>query len=243
MRILPTAKALFLLTLISIGLVGCITGSPPKVPIESTEITTRYPIAWPTFPHVRALDAEAANITIRVYSGGRLAKLGHNHVITANRVYGLIKLHPDITKSSFILIISVADLKVDQAEARAKAGPDFVKPVKEKDILGTSRNMLGPKVLDAENFPFIEITTRRLWGSPPLIYAELAITIKQVTKRITTEIHLALENEVVVASGQLILSQRDFGIEPYQILGGAIAVADSLPVNYQFYLPLNQTDH
>ena len=113
------------------------------------------------------------------------------------------------------------------------AGPDFAKAVSEKDRQGTRRNMLGSKVLDAENHPFIEVTALQLSGKPPNVSAEIAIIIKGVTQRLTTPITLRQSNGEIIAIGHLKLSQQAFGITPFSILGGAIAVQDGIGVDYR----------
>lgn len=226
----------FLSALVLLGLGGCQTASVPvAVPIPSAEAPAaeHESLGLAREPQIFYLVPEKSAIRLKVYPGGRLARLGHHHLIIADQVRGLIQWHPDPAKTGFTLLIPVADLIVDQAAARQAAGPEFSNPVSDKDILGTRRNMLGPKVLDAKNFPFIEIRSHRLTGTPPQLSAELDITIKGVTKRIASTISLSRQGDEIKAAGQLPLSQQAFGLTPFSLLGGALTVQDRIWVEYE----------
>ena len=224
----------FLFTsLVQVCIVGCTTGPTPQAQREPSPLFAEGELPFPKTAQTIYLNPKSIHITLRVYAGGHLAKFGHNHMITATQARGIVKLHPDITKTGFTLIFPVSSLVVDQPAVRAMAGPDFAKAVSEKDRQGTRRNMLGSKVLDAENHPFIEVTALQLSGKPPNVSAEIAIIIKGVTQRLTTPITLRQSNGEIIAIGHLKLSQQAFGITPFSILGGAIAVQDGIGVDYR----------
>jgi len=237
---MPSFPLRFSLSLTLAYLVGCSSSEPiPQVTPDASVLVRQEQFQLPQTAQILQLGPESIDITLKVYAAGRLAKFGHNHIITATQASGLLKLHPDMTKTGFILLIPVSGLMVDQPQARAKAGPDFTKIVSAKDSQATSRNMLGPKVLDVENHPFIEAATVKLWGDPPNITAELEVTIKQITQRITAPILLSQSDGIFTATGRLRLSQQAFDITPFSILGGAIAVEDSLELLFRITLHPN----
>ena len=244
----PNLSGLALLSaLVLIGLGGCQTASVPvAVPVPAAEAPAaeQPPLGLPREPRVFYLLPKKSVIRLKVYPGGRLAHLGHHHLIITDQVRGLIQWHPNPAKSGFTLLIPVAGLMVDPAAARQAAGPEFSKTVSDKDILGTRRNMLGPKVLDAENFPFIEVRSHHLSGTPPQLSAEFNITIKGVTQQIIAPISLTREGDEIKAIGQLPLSQQAFGITPFSLLGGALAVQDRIWIEYEMRVnyPLGITD-
>lgn len=225
----------FIFKLILLVLLGCETAPTTETPrkIESIQPPAPQKLHLPVSPEILYLDPDASSINLRVYAGGRLARFGHNHIITASSVHGIVYWHPDIKHASFDIGIPVTNLLVDHAQARASAGPDFAKPVSEKDIEGTRRNMLEPKVLDAVNHPFIRIRSVRLWGEAPELTAEVAITIKGVTKHTQVTINLSESGGKLIATGRLQISQQEFGITPFSILGGAIAVQDIVWVDFR----------
>lgn len=220
-----------LMTMILGSLSGCLPTPIPEVPPPSSTAPPAA-IQLPKQPITAYLDPQLSTISLYVYRGGRLAHLGHNHVITLENPRGTLNLHPDIQSSALHLTIPVEELQVDTPEARARAGSAFAKAVTAKDIEATRRNMLSDKVLDANNHPFIEISTLGLSGSPPLVEAEVAITIKGITQIVTAEVQLGMDQNQLHASGVLELSQTSFGIEPLRIFGGAITVMDKIDVHY-----------
>ena len=108
--------------------------------------------------------SEQSDVRFLVYRAGALARLGHSHVVQAGTIKGEIHLAPDIRQSSFSLVLPIADFKVDAAESRAEEGEEFSVLPDDEAIAGTTKNMLGEKVLDAVSFPQIEIGSLALSG-------------------------------------------------------------------------------
>lgn len=221
-----------IIVLIIGSLSACQPSAIPVVP-PPTAAASSDAIQLPKHPLTTNLDPALSTISLYVYRGGRLAHLGHNHVITVSNPRGTLKLHPNLQKCGLHLTIPVTELQVDNPQARVRAGAAFSGEVSAKDIKSTRRNMLSPKVLDAENHPFIEISTLGLSGSPPLVQAELELTIRGVTRIITTQVQLGMDKDQLQASGVIELSQKSFGIEPIRILGGAITVMDRIDVHFR----------
>lgn len=217
-------------------IIGSLSACRPSVipvPPSPTTAVSSGTIQLPKHPLTTYLDPALSTIYLYVYRGGRLAHLGHNHVISVANPRGTLKLHPNLQKCGLHLTIPVMELHVDAPQARARAGSAFSGDVSAKNIEDTRRNMLGPKVLDAENYPFIEISTLGVSGSPPVVEAELALTIRGVTRTITTQVQLGMDKDHLEVSGVVELSQRSFGIEPMSILGGAITVMDRIDIHFR----------
>jgi len=120
----------------------------------------------PTAPHVgRPYDIVAADslLTVRVYRAGTLASAGHNHLIASHTLAGTVYVPDDLMKSSIELHLAVAELTVDEPELSAQqGGSDFQGEVPQSARDGTRRNMLGPAVLDAAEYPEIVLRSERL---------------------------------------------------------------------------------
>src|SRR5215472_14869444 len=148
--------ALFLTCLLA----ACPTRPPPP-PVQVPAVPPA-PIA----PHIgRAFDLVAAEslITIRVYRGGTLASAGHNHLIASHTLVGTVYVPDDVMKSSIELHLAVAELTVDEPQLRAQeGGSDFQGDVPQSARDGTRRNMLGPAVLDAAEYPEVVLRSERL---------------------------------------------------------------------------------
>lgn len=222
-------------------LLGCQTQS--RTPAEAELLgqpleaaIQNRPLEKPQRPQVVYLNSEQSLIQLFVYRAGRLAHLGHNHLISAP-VKGVVRLHPNIEQTAFELILNVTEFTVDDATARAKAGGDFASPITAQAKIDTRKNMLGKELLDAENFPYIEIYSLSVEGEFSQIEAVFAVTLKGVTQALKSTIEVTREGADYIASGSLVISQQQFDLKPYSILGGAIAVADEIIVRYHLVIP------
>jgi hypothetical protein len=196
-------------------------------------------------------------ISITVRRSGTLARLGHDHVVASRNVNGYAMRRPagatpsgTSTSSPFWgeadLAFRVDELSVDEAPLRALAGFD-TQPSQDA-IDGTRRNMLT-RVLDAERFPLVAIHARLLGPVGSANKAtntdsgngsgnsavELTITLRGVTRKVDTvaDINIDASTDTIKINGLLNLKQSDFGIVPFSVLGGAIAVADQLELQYR----------
>ncbi len=200
------------------------------------------PIAYPAgFPWQDYTDLEArepgrlwrivpedSEILIYVLRGGRLARLGHNHVIASRDVRGLIWLGEDFSTSRADLYFPTGDLIVDDPDMRAAAGPNFDTSPSAADIKGTRANLLGPRVLDVDHYPFV---TARAWvesGPPQRPRLSFVVTVKAGSSRQVAPVKLQIADGRLMASGDLTINQTDLGMAPFSVLGGALRVEDTL---------------
>ena len=100
----------------------------------------------------------------------------------------------------------------------------------DEAIAGTTKNMLGEKVLDAVSFPQIEIGSLALSG--PAWGPDITVRIKLhgVEREITVPTAIDNSGEQLVATAFFSVYQSDFGITPLSVLGGAIQVANTVRV-------------
>ena len=183
--------------------------------------------------HLFQVDPAASQIRILVYRSGRLAHVGHNHVISSKNVRGTILLADGITASRVALQIPVNKLIVDDPELRKQIGEGFETQPSELDISDTLRSMLSARVLDATLFPAVTLNGEVMGGKLPDLDLEVEITIRSVTQRLTIPVKLERMQERVTASGEFAIRQSDFGIEPFSILAGALVVEDEIKVQYR----------
>ena len=107
-----------------------------------------------------------SHLEVRVYRDGPMQKLGHDHLIISERLAGEIQLREPLAASRFALRLPLDSLEVDDPEARAAAGGDFVAPVPDKDREATRHNMLGEKLLDAARQGEMLLTAESVSGGP-----------------------------------------------------------------------------
>jgi polyisoprenoid-binding protein YceI len=181
------------------------------------------------------IDPARSLVTLRVYRAGRLAKLGHNHVITSGNETGHAWTNGTLANSGFEVRVAVAELVVDEPAARAAAGADFPGVLSDAAREGTRTNMLRAEVLDGERYPEIVVRAGALggtWGQPTVA---ASVTIKDRTRSIDVPLAVARTDGAIVARGAFSVLQSDFGITPFSIGGGAIAVADAVEISFEIH--------
>jgi polyisoprenoid-binding protein YceI len=182
-----------------------------------------------------ALRPEQSLLTILVYRGGSLARMGHNHVVASRHLEGTVYVPEDLTRASFEVRIPVAKLSVDEAELRTQAGPDFP-PVPDSAKEGTRRNMLSEALLDAEHFPEILLASQRVDVSTPNdVLTQMQVTVRNQNHTLTVPVHYELTAEALSASGELLLKHSDLGLTPFSAMMGAIQVQDEMKVRFKLY--------
>ncbi len=216
------------------ALAGLAAGCAP----HKAEIPAQRPpapsaaLAIPKGARVFDVDPRRSVVTMRVYRAGPLAKLGHNHVITSGEESGVAWQGREPADSGFELHIPVATLVVDDAAARAAAGPDFAGTVPDSAREGTYQNMLRPEVLDGAKFPQVLVQCRALQGSWEKPVATAEMTLKGVTRRIDVPLEIHASAGSLEARGSFRILQSDFGITPFSVGGGAIQVADGVDLSF-----------
>lgn len=225
-RVVPCLVAVTLL------LAGCTVPAPVATPAAPPAAKPAAPAGDP-FADLLANRAtgsvlrftDDALIAITVRRGGALARLGHDHVVAARRIGGGV----DPVAGLAALRFRLDEMTVDEAALRHEAG--LTTQPSTEAIAGTRVNMLT-RVLDAERHPFVEVRARRAAPSAPM---QADITLHGVTRRYQVPVTIDTLQGGVTARGTLILKQTDFGITPFSVLGGAMAVQDALEI--RFVLP------
>jgi hypothetical protein len=179
------------------------------------------------------LDTDSSWTKILVYRGGRLAQLGHNHVISSDDLRGELYLGKQLVDSAFEIRMPVATLAVDRPELRALAGDDFPGELDQSAIDGTRANMLGALQLDAVVWPEVVLRSRSVRGEPDDLHAQVAIMVKGQIYNTDIPMRVSVENETVLVTGRFNLLQTDIGIEPFSVMMGALKVRDELEIEFR----------
>ncbi len=221
-RIALAASALALL------LAGCAEllriEAPSAPPPEFPE--GYYQQAVKTGKPVYRIDPAQSLIVIEVRRSGSLARLGHDHVVASHDVIGYVA--PGEGRAD--LYVALARLVVDEPELRKEAGFD-TQPT-ESDIEGTRSNMLG-HVLEAEQFPFVLIAVTDADAKQKNATLAIAIALHGRTRTFKVPSEIEADDKTIAVSGKLAFNQSDFGMTPYSLLGGAIAVKDGLELRFR----------
>jgi len=184
---------------------------------------------------IYAVASSASLVIVKVYRGGALSRLGHDHVVAARNVEGYVALTPAAGGGTAVqadLYAALGTLTVDEAELRAAAG--FAIEPSEEDKEGTRANML--KSIEAGSFPYVQVA---LAASVPArgpfdgeVEANVSISLHGVEKTYQIPIDVSLSDDDLRASGSFQIVQTDFDIEPFSVMGGALAVRDELDIEF-----------
>ncbi len=222
--------------LLCLGLVAC--PRPVRPPAPTPEVPPQPAPTEPAPPPAESggtlyqIDSQASALHIFVYRGGTFARLGHNHVITSKSVTGRVWVRSPFPASSFELSFPVADLIVDDPEARRAAGSDFPPEIADADKEGTRKNMLRKEVLDAATYPNVTVKSATVEGSLEAPKITARITIRDASRNVTVPTRIEINGDRLTASGEFDIQQTDFGIKPFSIALGALEVQDRLHVRF-----------
>jgi len=220
-----------LLLMICLMLAGCFRATLPDL--------SGLPDRPPNFPDQQYLDLAAKGwsllsvdqslVKIQVFREGQLARLGHNHVISSTELNGLIAMDSN-QQVRMNLFLPVVSLEVDLPQWREQAGEGFESKPSEKDIEGTRANMLSPKLLNIENFPFISIS-----GESQLNQAEVTLKLGLLdqTHLKTVRLKTDARSDVISVSSEFKLKHSDFSISPFSVFNGALRVSDEINISIE----------
>jgi hypothetical protein len=207
---------------------GCAT--PPR-----GEAPPSTPAPAQPAPAAPAAPGEAWNVTgsrleVRVYRDGPMQKLGHNHIITTDKLEGEITLRDPVVATGFTLRVPLESFVVDEAAARAAAGGDFTAPVPAQDAEGTRRNMLGEKLLDAAQHPVMTLASESISGEPGSYQAAVRVSLAGTEHVVTAPFTVTVEGEGLKAHAAFRLRHADVGLTPFTAALGALKVRDDFDV-------------
>ena len=160
-----------------------------------------------------AIDPQKSSITVRVFKAGVFSAFGHEHEITAPMQQGSFTENP-----------GSVELTVDARRMRV-----MDKGISEKDRADIQQTMLGPKVLDSEKFPTIRFRSTRVELLGEGKWSLLGdLTIHGETR----PVKMHVEGANGRYRGTAELKQKDFGITPVTVGGGAVKVKNELRIEF-----------
>jgi hypothetical protein len=168
-----------------------------------------------------AVDPGASLIAVTVRRAGLMARLGHDHVVASHTLTGYAA--PGLGRADFAF--RVDDLTVDEPQLLRAAG--IASLPSAPAIEGTRRNMLGP-VLDAQRYPVVMLHVERQAAG----LLRVAVTLHGVTRWLDLPAAVEVDAVQVTTSGALRLRQSEFGMTPFSVGAGLLAVDDTLEVGF-----------
>ena len=163
----------------------------------------------------RPIDAEHSTLTVFVYKSGLFSALADDHVISAPIAGGTIS---EDTPPGIELVVRSADLRVLDPNLASE---------KRAEV---QRRMLGSEVLDVAKFSEITFASTAIEpASADRWNVAGRLTIHGQTRVINLSV--ALVNGKY--RGQVLIKQREFGIEPIKVAGGTVKVKDELKIQFE----------
>jgi len=201
---------------------------PPREAAPAGFTENVYLEAATTAPVYR-IDPSKSLIRVLVYREGALAKMGHDHVVASREVRGYALLPAGLAQARADFYFPVAGLSMDEPELRQSAG--FTSDISPEDVENTRLRML--RLLDAEKYPFAQVRAVRATGIPPDLVLGAELTLHGVTRALDVPAKLTVDGGHFSIEGETEIRQTDYGITPFSVLGGALAVKDPLRVIFR----------
>ena len=188
-------------------------------------------VLWVAAPPARSgdvyiFDAAQSQVGVAVSSGGVFGIFGHDHSLVARHFSGVIQYDAArLGGSSVTLSIESKSLAVLDPNAS------------EKDRREVQATMEGPRVLNVTAFPEISFRSTGL-GDLKQTGQEWEGTLTGILKlhgierTVVFPIRVKLENDRLNAWGEVFINQREFGITPISLAGGAVRVKDRVKVTF-----------
>lgn len=211
--------------LLTLAIAAC--AAPPRGQTPAAPATLEAPAPS---AGAEVWEVTGSSLEIRVYRDGPMQKLGHNHLITSDRITGEVELREPHATSGFALRLPLDSLVVDDAQARSRAGGEFDAPVPEKDREATRRNMLGERLLDAARQGEILLIADSITGGPRNYEARVRVSLAGREHVLAAPFELMIDGERLVARADLRLNHADLGLEPFAVALGALRVRDDFEV-------------
>ena len=179
------------------------------------------------------VDSDVSWLRVLAYPDGPLRRFGHHHVISHQGISGIVVVAPNPLESTIMLELAVVDFEVDDPTLRKLEGEDFDGEISQKNIDGTRANMLGEKLLHAEQFPTIQIQSRAIDGSMPDVNIVTTVIVAGMEHTVRFPASIELTDDSFVARGQLEITHGELGLSPFTAAGGALSVRDLLVLKYE----------
>jgi polyisoprenoid-binding protein YceI len=172
-------------------------------------------VSLPVNTAAQAKDRQST-ITIHVGKAGLFSGFGHTHTVIAP----VERAEIDPGKMTATIAVLTKQMRVTD------------KDVSERDRAEIQADMLGPKVLDAQQFPEIAFRSSKIEQAGARHYKITGTLDLHGTRR---EISFTVSGGPDHYTGTTRLKQTDFGIQPFSAGGGTVKVKNELELAFDIY--------
>ncbi len=224
-----------LMVLLPLAVAGC--ASPPPPLTQDSRLPPWEPLQLRPGDRPLATDRASSRLRAYVFRAGAAGRLGHNHVLNASAFEAQVLLNEaDIAGSRLQLELRLDQLQLDDPALRAELGGAFAKPLDAEAIAATRANMLGERGLQAATHPLLRLRSLKLVGEMPRLAALVEIELHGQRRQQWLALRVVEQAQQISISGTLVLRQTEFGLHPFSLLGGLLAVADEIVVEFELVL-------
>ncbi len=179
------------------------------------------------------LDRNESVMRLMVFAEDGLSKLAQDHIVALPPSSGQILRMDKSNKAKAELEFLLSDTEVNSAIDRHWSG--YFRPdqhVSESNRRRVRSDLMGPKLLDAESHPSIDVSIDKLKRFGDHFLARVAFTVKG--ERHENLLVFAMENNSsrISIEGDFVMSHTDLGLEPFSVLGGLIRTKDPIAVSF-----------
>jgi hypothetical protein len=225
-----------------LGLTACTralaapTEPPAVVPATPGAVDASYAALLRADGVVFRLDPALSSVRIYAFRAGAARRFGHNHVLCAPAFTGYFFLpSQDPDGARFDLEFALDALELDNPAQRAALGESFDTVLTPALVESTREHMLGAFNLEAERYPQVRIQSLRIGGEAPKFQALIRVELHGQRREMWVPLTVRGLPTSLTVEGAMVLSQSDFGIKPYTVLGGLLAVQDQLMVEFRLF--------
>ena len=173
------------------------------------------------------IDSDKSFIRVITDKAGIAAAQAHQHLISINQLGGKVNYIGDgLGHAKFT--IRPDEFTVDDVSGRGLYPKIFTKSVSSKAISGTRENMLGARLLDAVNFPAIDIDIRLTSLNGELAHYQATVIIKGRPIKLSIPGSLTFHDNTLIAKANFNLANPDLGLDIFSALFAAISVGHDL---------------
>ena len=166
---------------------------------------------------VRRIDAASSTVKVHVTKSGVLSAFGHDHEIDAPIVSGTL----DVGAKRVELHVNAAAMKVVDPGAS------------EKDRAEIQSTMLGPEVLDANQYREIVFrSTAATQQSEGIWRVNGDLTLHGQSRPIVLDV----TGQGGHYAGRVRIRQTDFAIKPVKVAGGTVRVKDEVQIEFDIHV-------
>ena len=217
---------------LTILLAGC-AATPPLVQPPPDHYDETWYQSAPAGQSYR-IDPDASRIQITVRRAGWLKFLGHDHILVNSGVEGWAWIDDTRGTGRADVRINVQDFVVDPEELRLEYGSTFGPQPSAAAVAATRRNLLGPRVLDAANYPYLTGRAEFVeWIDADHVRLAVSLGVKSHLWQGEVEAELRESPDCLSLLAELPLDHRDLGLRPIGVYAGAISVAQRLVVRLE----------